>query len=133
MILRPPQKLSPGKAVLVMSNKTYGLLIDYYYCTGCHACEVACKKEHDLPVGQWGIKLAQDGPRKIINDRWELMYIPVPTELCDLCEKRVAAGKLPTCVHHCQARCMSYGTVEELAKAMNGETKQVLFTPVKLL
>ncbi|MFC1640021.1 4Fe-4S binding protein [Gemmatimonadota bacterium] len=25
-----------------MNNPEYGLLIDYEYCTGCHACEVAC-------------------------------------------------------------------------------------------
>ena len=25
-----------------------GLLIDYYYCTGCRSCEVACDIEHCL-------------------------------------------------------------------------------------
>ena len=34
-----------------------GLLIDYEYCTGCHTCEVACKQEHNYPVGKWGIKV----------------------------------------------------------------------------
>lgn len=41
--------------------------------------------------------------------------------------ERVAKGKLPTCVQHCQARCMEYGPVEELAKKMEGSNK-VLFT-----
>ena len=31
-----------------MKNGEYGLLIDYEYCSGCHACETACKMEHDL-------------------------------------------------------------------------------------
>ncbi len=26
-------------------------LIDYEFCTGCQSCEVACKEEHDFPVG----------------------------------------------------------------------------------
>lgn len=33
----------------------YGLLVQYEFCTGCHTCEIACKKHHDLPEGQWGI------------------------------------------------------------------------------
>jgi len=28
-----------------------GLLIEYGYCTGCHACEVACKQEHNYSEG----------------------------------------------------------------------------------
>ena len=40
----------------------YGLLIDYEFCTGCQSCEVACKEEHRIPVGQWGIHLLDDGP-----------------------------------------------------------------------
>lgn len=41
--------------------------------------------------------------------------------------ERVAKGRLPTCVQHCQARCMEHGPVEELAKKMEGSNK-VLFT-----
>ena len=28
----------------VSKANEYGLLIDYEFCTGCHTCEVACKK-----------------------------------------------------------------------------------------
>ncbi|WP_094607682.1 hypothetical protein SPSIL_009620 [Sporomusa silvacetica DSM 10669] len=107
-----------------------GLLIDYEYCTGCHGCEVACKKELGLPAGQFGIKLKEDGPRKKPDGKWEWNYIPVPTDLCNLCEERVNAGKQPTCVHHCQSACMYYGPVEELAKKIAGKRKMALFTPV---
>lgn len=94
----------------------YGLMIDYEYCSGCHACEVGCKTEHGFPKGDFGIKLTQDGPRKnTTTGTWEYNYIPVPTSLCDLCEERVAEGRLPTCVHHCQAGVMVYGSIEELA------------------
>jgi Fe-S-cluster-containing dehydrogenase component len=106
-----------------------GLLINYEYCTGCHTCEVACQMEQKLPVDKWGIKLAQIGPWKISDDKWEFTYVPVPTELCDLCESRVAKGKKPTCVHHCQADVMRFGPVEELAKEMQGKAHTVLFAP----
>lgn len=111
-------------------KQTYGILIDYEYCTGCHGCEVACKSELNLPNGQFGIKLSEDGPRKNINGKYEWNYIPVPTELCNLCEKRVSEGRLPTCVHHCQSACMDFGTIEELTKKMAGKSKQALFVPV---
>jgi Fe-S-cluster-containing dehydrogenase component len=112
-----------------MSNKEvrFGLLIDYDMCSGCHSCEVACKKELNLPVGQWGIKLAEDGPRKLPNGRWEWKYVPIPTELCNLCAERVKMGKKPACVHHCQAFVMDYGPVEELVKKMTKD-KMVLFS-----
>ena len=30
---------------------TKGILINYDYCTGCHSCEVACKKASACPKG----------------------------------------------------------------------------------
>ena len=107
----------------------YGLLIDYHYCTGCHTCEVACQMEHNLPPGQWGIKLAEIGPWQIEADKWQLAYVPVPTEQCDLCGQLVAKGKNPACVHHCQAAVMKFGLLEELAREMEGQSRKVLFTP----
>ena len=105
-----------------------GLLIEYSWCTGCHSCEVACQMEHGFPVGQFGIKLAEIGPWEYEPGKWQLAYFPLPTDQCDLCEDRVAAGKEPTCVQHCQAKCMFYGTVEELATKMDSDTKNMLFT-----
>jgi len=106
-----------------------GLLIEYGYCTGCHTCEVACNMEHSIPVGKFGIKLAEIGPWQISEDKWQLSYVPVPTDLCDLCSDRVAKGKQPTCVHHCQADAIRYGAIEELAEQMRGKSHTVLFAP----
>ncbi|MBT4513182.1 MAG: 4Fe-4S binding protein [Chloroflexi bacterium] len=107
----------------------YGLLIDYEYCTGCHTCEIACKQEHELPVGQWGIKISQSGPMRYADDKWTFDYIPVPTDLCDLCRDRITEGLQPSCVKHCQAGVMKYGTIKELAKYMEFKSKTVLFVP----
>ena len=104
------------------------LLSNYEYCSGCHACEVACKVEHDLPDGQFGIKILQDGPRQLPSGKWEYNHLPMPTSLCDLCADRVAEGRLPKCVHHCQAGIMEYGTVEELSKIMEAKPNSVMFT-----
>ena len=29
----------------------YGFVIDNRKCIGCHACTIACKSEHDIPIG----------------------------------------------------------------------------------
>lgn len=104
-----------------------GLFINYEYCTGCHTCEVACKKELNLPKGQYGIHLLCDGPRETEGGKWEYTYIPYPTHLCDLCEKRVSEGRLPTCVHHCQAGVMEFGPYDELVKLLEKQPHSVIF------
>lgn len=107
----------------------HGLLINYEFCTGCHSCEVACQMEHQLPPGQFGIKIAEIGPWQIEGDRWQYAYVPVPTEQCDLCGARLALGKVPSCVSHCQAAVMKYGSVDELSKELENKPRQVLFAP----
>ena len=31
----------------------YAMAIDLESCIGCHACTIACKSEHDIPIGVW--------------------------------------------------------------------------------
>lgn len=38
-----------------------------------------------------------------------------------------AAGKLPSCVHHCQVHVMKYGPISELAAELVAKPKQALF------
>lgn len=108
-----------------MSRKA--LLIDYEFCTGCHTCEIACKQENNLPTGKWGIKV-----NEIVLETFEKIaidFIPFPTDLCNLCAGRTKNGELPSCVKHCQAGCMQYGTIKELAEKMEEKPKMVMFTP----
>jgi Fe-S-cluster-containing dehydrogenase component len=104
-----------------------GLLINYDYCTGCHTCEVACKQEHGYPAGRWGI-MVKDLTRETV-DKVQVDFLPFPTDLCDLCARRTAAGEKPACVKHCMAACMSYGEVSELARLMETMPKSVLYVP----
>ena len=108
---------------------TYGLLIDYEYCTHCGSCEVSCKEEHGYPVGKGGIKVLGDGPWKIDEDTWNWNWYPLPTDLCDLCADRTAKGREPICAHHCLSSIIKYGEVEELAKELAKKPKQFLIVP----
>ena len=38
----------------------YGLLIEYEFCVGCRACELACKQEHNRPDDEYGISIPTD-------------------------------------------------------------------------
>ena len=105
---------------------TYGLLIDYEYCTNCGSCQVSCKEEHGYPVGKTGISVHADGPWRIDDDNINFNYFPLPTDLCDLCAERTGKGKEPLCVHHCLANVLYYGPVEELAKKLEDKPKQML-------
>lgn len=118
-----------GRGLEVIEMTKNGLLIDYLLCTGCHSCEVSCKVEKNLPTGKFGIKLADDKPWKIDEDIWEYKWLPVPTQLCDLCKDRTDLGKVPICVMQCCSHCMHFGPVDELIKKMDElGRKSVLFT-----
>ena len=103
-----------------------GILVKYNWCTGCHSCEMACQQEHGFPIGQGGVK-ALDIRWQIDGDNWVYDSQPMFSKQCNLCAERTAEGKLPACVHHCQAKCMEYGPVDELVEKLADE-RQVLFT-----
>ena len=106
----------------------YGLLIDYEYCTGCYACQVACAQEYGWAEGTGGIRVIEV-EEKLPNDRAYLAYVPFPTELCILCAPRTKQGLEPACVKHCMAACMKYGKINELAREMGKKPRMVLWVP----
>ncbi|MFC2043922.1 4Fe-4S dicluster domain-containing protein [Chloroflexota bacterium] len=104
----------------------YGLLIEYEYCVGCHACEFACKQEHNCLDGESGICV-----NKVESEiaGGKLYYFPFPTDNCNLCGKRIARGLKPACVHSCWVGAMKFGTIQELAMDIQKKPKKVLWAP----
>jgi Fe-S-cluster-containing dehydrogenase component len=78
-------------------------------------------------VGKCGIKVTEFVLKT--HKPVAIDYLPFPTDLCDLCAERTAAGEQPSCVKHCQAACMSYGPIAELVQKMEKRPKTVLFRP----
>jgi len=106
--------------------KNYAMLIDVYYCTGCHSCEVACQQENGLDAGVYGIKVTEH----ILNKKdggLTIDYVPYLTDLCNGCAARISAGRRPNCVKACLAQCMQYGPVEEIAAEAKEALKPMLF------
>jgi Fe-S-cluster-containing dehydrogenase component len=65
------------------------------YCSGCRYCQVACPFE--IPKFEWESKA------------------PLMVK-CELCNHRLAEGKLPGCVEVCPRHAVVYGTREALLK-----------------
>jgi anaerobic dimethyl sulfoxide reductase subunit B (iron-sulfur subunit) len=84
--------------------------------------------EHDLPVGQFGIKVCEIGPWRYGEDKWQYTYLPVLTDQCNLCAARLAKGKLPTCVKHCQSQCLRFASSDEVAVDFESKHKQLFIT-----
>lgn len=105
--------------------REYGLYINYEWCTGCHACEFACKQERELEPDQWGIRVVEVSYDK--NSKKVIEYHPILTEYCNFCAERVQAGRKPACVHHCQAFCMGFDELEKLSQPMRQNGKGVVW------
>jgi Fe-S-cluster-containing dehydrogenase component len=104
----------------------FGLLINYEFCVGCHACEIACKQEHGRPAEEYGIRVQEIEPEVAGG---KLYYYPFPTDHCKLCGKRIAKGLQPACVTNCWARVMKFGLIPELAAHMQEKPRNVLWVP----
>jgi len=92
-------------------SKVQGLWIDVEFCTGCKACEMACRQEHGLLPEQYGIKVSE----QILNGGFTYNFVPIPTDLCNLCAHR---DDEPACVHHCLASVMRHGNLTDLVAAL---------------
>lgn len=105
-----------------------GIMVDVNYCTGCEACILACQQERGFSEKEYGITVTQLGPLHIEPGKkhYEFDFIPQFTEWCDLCHERTGKGKRPSCVQMCQAQCLEWGDVGELAKKVISP-KQVIY------
>jgi DMSO reductase iron-sulfur subunit len=81
-----------------MGNKNIkkSLLLDVDLCVGCFACEVACKQEHNLPVGRRWIRVVKVGPKKV-GGKLFMHFVPVHCRHC---------GK-PPCIDVCPVGAIS--------------------------
>ena len=79
------------------------------------------------PSGRPASSFRRSVPWEIGGGDWQLSYLPALTKQCDGCAERVTEGKRPTCVQHCQAKCMEYGELGELAATMEAGSKKVLY------
>lgn len=74
------------------------LFVDFDYCIGCRACEVACKQENHIPVGIKWINVVQVGPR-MVGNKLKMDFIPMRCRHCvnapciEACPEKAIAGR----------------------------------------
>lgn len=73
-----------------MTRKTF--VIDLDRCSGCQACEIACKYENGIPLGQYWTKVATVGPSGTFPDV-ELYWLPA---MCQQCQDAPCVKVCPT-------------------------------------
>ena len=81
-----------SRVTLPGATNTYVMFHDAERCIGCFACEIACKLEHDVPVGPRLCRMIQVGPKEIagrLQTKWVYMS-------CWHCEDAACMPVCPT-------------------------------------
>lgn len=91
------------------------LYVDINRCTGCHACEVACRQEYGDSLGKCRIRLITTKSQKI-DGRWHVYFFPVVSEECTGCGSLLKKGDKPACIAACPTEAIKYSEDEELTR-----------------
>jgi tetrathionate reductase subunit B len=87
------------------------VLVDIDLCYGCFACGVACKQEHNLPVGLNWIRVHRIGPRKL-DGKLQMSFYPAYCRHCakppckDVCPEDAILQRLDGVVLISEEKCI---------------------------
>ncbi len=129
----------PGEAITdrePLAPERPGFAVDLRRCIGCHACSIACKTAHDVPLGEFPLRvrwLPQPNPESSGSDA-TFEFVPIFSEsLCHDDEESLAAGLEPACVRACPTNALAFGDLatnnSSLAEAANNGDFKTLTGP----
>lgn len=96
------------------------MVVDLRRCIGCHACSVACKTEHSVPLGTFRMRVRWL-PRP---DAPTIAFLPLfDAELCDFCDNRASFGLEPACVNACPTGTLIFGDMADAESRAATETR----------
>lgn len=107
-----------------------GMRVDLDRCIGCHACSVACKTEHNVPLGVFPMRVRWL-PRP---DRPSQAFIPVFDALhCDMGRNRRSVGLPPACAAACPTGALLLGDLKDPADPVAASVNSGEATPISSL
>lgn len=120
----------PWEIRAAVAPKEPGITVDLSRCIGCHACSVACKTAHELPLGTFRMRVRWlQRP-----DRPQIAFVPLfDPEACDVGASARAFGLAPECVRACPTEALIYGDRAESTSTISRaerEGKAVAFPNV---
>jgi molybdopterin-containing oxidoreductase family iron-sulfur binding subunit len=78
-----------------MAKKQYSMVIDLHACVGCSACDIACKRENNVPDSfAWSNHMIET---KGVFPNVQYRYVPT---LCNHCENAPCVANCPTTAMH---------------------------------
>jgi len=101
------------------------IIVDLDRCVGCYACEIACRKENNLPEGEAWIRVNEIGPQ-IVDGRLARDFVISIAQNCTFCEGRLKKGLEPACVSSCPTKALSCHNSHELLSDIKESRMQVL-------
>jgi Fe-S-cluster-containing dehydrogenase component len=121
---RPFESIRDRKA---LEPERPGFVVDLRRCIGCHACSVACKTAHEVPLGEFPLRVRWL-PRP---DADTYAFLPVFSEtLCHDDAESLEAGLEPACVRACPTDALAFGDLEDASSSVaravaSGETRRL--------
>ena len=70
----------------------YAIVVDLDRCIGCHGCEIACKNENNIALGEYWNKVVERGPFGEYPDV-EMYFLPT---MCQQCQDAPCVNVCPT-------------------------------------
>ena len=78
-----------------MSARRFGMAVDLVACVGCSACAIACKTEHDVPLGHTRRWVTQR-----VTGRFPDLVAEVWSDCCQHCDEPPCVDSCPTGASH---------------------------------
>lgn len=104
----------------------FGFLVNLDRCTGCMACEVACKVLNNLPVGTTWLKVIRNRPEEV-DDKLVMDFYPAPRSVEKCSECVVKEGGVPLCAKVCMGQAIVIDKIDKVME-IGKKRRSMLFT-----